>query len=299
MLLNCGVGEDSWESLGLQGDQASQSQRKSVVNIHWKNWWWSWSSNILATRYKELTYWKRPWCWERLTAGEGDDWGWDGWMVSLTWWMWVWASSRSWWWTGKPGVLPSMASQRVRHDWATELNWTEDDWMHTRPPRDGTDFSVAQYPPVGLPALWGLYMGGQVRNSPPFAPVTGLFMWMGWRGKSTEVKHSQCGLGCRLRLLFILWNERSLMDLALDDIQKFLKKHDLSFWVWPELQGHGSLEEECTSPGENKGLHRRGSAWLNSAQDTACHHIIRPLSCVWWKHTETFLPQLACNWGRL
>ena len=48
--------------------------------------------------------------------------GWDVWMASLTWWTWVWASSRSWWWTGKPGVLQSMGSQRVRHDWATELN---------------------------------------------------------------------------------------------------------------------------------------------------------------------------------
>ena len=60
---------------------------------------------------------KRPWCWERLRAGEeGDDRGWDGWMASLTWWTWVWASSRSWWWTGKPGMLQSMGSQRVEHD---------------------------------------------------------------------------------------------------------------------------------------------------------------------------------------
>ena len=49
----------------------------------------------------------------------------DGWMASLTWWTWVWVNSRSWWWTGKPGVLWFMGSQRVRHDWATELNWTE------------------------------------------------------------------------------------------------------------------------------------------------------------------------------
>ena len=71
-----------------------------------------------------LTHWKRPWCWERLkVGGEGEDRGWDGWMVSPTWWTWVRASSRSWWWTGKPGVLQSMGSQRVRHDWATELNW--------------------------------------------------------------------------------------------------------------------------------------------------------------------------------
>ena len=66
---------------------------------------------------------KRPWCWERLKAGgEGDDRGWDGWMASLTWWTWVWVSSGSWWWTGRPGVLRFMGSQRVGHDWATELN---------------------------------------------------------------------------------------------------------------------------------------------------------------------------------
>ena len=66
---------------------------------------------------------KKPWFWERLkVGGEGDDRGWDGRMASLTWWAWVWASSR--WWTGRPGVLQSMGLQRVRHDWATELNWS-------------------------------------------------------------------------------------------------------------------------------------------------------------------------------
>ena len=69
-----------------------------------------------------LTHWKRSWCWERLKAGEGDNRGWDGWMALPTWWAWVWASSRCWWWTGKPGVLQSMGSQRVGHDWAAELN---------------------------------------------------------------------------------------------------------------------------------------------------------------------------------
>ena len=74
--------------------------------------------------WKELTHWKRPWCWERLTAGgEGDDRGWGGWMASLTQWTWVWVNFGSWWWTGRPGVLQSMGSQRVGHDWATELNW--------------------------------------------------------------------------------------------------------------------------------------------------------------------------------
>ena len=80
----------------------------------------------LATSWEELTHWKRLWCWEGLGAGgEGDDRGWDGWMASLTQWMWVWVNSRSWWWTGRPGVLRFMGSQRVRHNWATELNWTD------------------------------------------------------------------------------------------------------------------------------------------------------------------------------
>ena len=84
------------------------------------------AKNTLATSCKELTHWKRPWCWEGLGAGGGgDDRGWDGWMVSLTQWTWVWVDSGSWWWTGRPGVLRFMRSQRVGHDWATELNWTE------------------------------------------------------------------------------------------------------------------------------------------------------------------------------
>ena len=86
------------------------------------------NSNTLATSCKELTHWKRLWCCEGLGAGEkGDDRRWDGWMASLTRWTWVWVNSRSWWWTGRPGVLRFTGLQRVRHDWATELNWTEGD----------------------------------------------------------------------------------------------------------------------------------------------------------------------------
>ena len=67
---------------------------------------------------------KIPWSWGKLKAGgEGDNRGQDGQMVSLTSWTWVWASSWRWWWTGKPGMLQSMGSQRVRHGWATEQNW--------------------------------------------------------------------------------------------------------------------------------------------------------------------------------
>ena len=79
--------------------------------------------STLVTWCKELTQWKRSWCWERMKArGEGDHGGWDGWMASLTRWTWVWVSSRIWWWTGKPGMLQSTGSQIVGHDW---LNWTE------------------------------------------------------------------------------------------------------------------------------------------------------------------------------
>ena len=82
--------------------------------------------HTLATWCKELTHWKRPWCWERLRAGgEGDDRGWVGWMASLTQWTWVWVNSRSWGWKGRPGLLWFMGSQRVRQDWVTELNWTD------------------------------------------------------------------------------------------------------------------------------------------------------------------------------
>ena len=122
MLLNCGAGEDSWESLGLQGDPTSPFWRRSVLGVYWKDWCWSWNSNTLATWCKELTHLKRPGCWERLKARrKGDDRGWDGCMVSPTLWTWVWANSGSWWWTGKPSVLQSMRSQRVGHDWATNL----------------------------------------------------------------------------------------------------------------------------------------------------------------------------------
>ena len=122
MHLNCGVGEDSWESLGLQGDPTSPFWRRSALGFLLREWCWSW----ISTSCEELTHWKGLWCWEGLGAGgEGDDRGWDSWMSSLTRWMWVWVNSEGWWWTGRPGVLRFMESQRVAHDCVTELNWTE------------------------------------------------------------------------------------------------------------------------------------------------------------------------------
>ena len=122
-VLTCGIGEYSWEFLGLQGDQASQPKgnqswvfiEKTDAEAETPILWPHDAKNWLIR--KDL------WCWERLKAGgEGND---SGWMASPTWWTWAWASFGRWWWKGKPGVLQSMGSQRVRRDWATELNWTE------------------------------------------------------------------------------------------------------------------------------------------------------------------------------
>ena len=100
-------GDESWIFIG-------RTDAEAETPILWppdaKNWL---TRNTLAT-----------WCWERLKAGgEGNDRGWNSWMASPTWWTWVYVSSGSWWWTGKPGMLQSMGSQRVGHDWVTELNW--------------------------------------------------------------------------------------------------------------------------------------------------------------------------------
>ena len=120
MLLSCGVGGDSWESLGLQEIQRVHPKGN-------KSWIFVGRTELkLNLRYfghlmQRMTHLKRPWCWEWLKEGEGDNRGWDGWMASLTQWTWVWVSSGSCWWTGKPGMLQFMGLQRVGHDWVTEL----------------------------------------------------------------------------------------------------------------------------------------------------------------------------------
>ena len=89
-----------------------------------------WNSNSLVTWWEELTHWKRTWLWERLRAGgEGDNRGWDSWMVTPTQWTRIFMDSRSWWWTGRPGILRFMGLQRVRWlsdwtDWIQSMNWS-------------------------------------------------------------------------------------------------------------------------------------------------------------------------------
>ena len=95
-------------------------------------------TSTLATWCEELTHLKRPWCWERLKVGEGDDRGWDGWMASPAQWTWVWVNSRSWRWTGRPGVLQSMGSQ-IR----TQLsNWTELNFLMLKYQKWNPSFSL-------------------------------------------------------------------------------------------------------------------------------------------------------------
>ena len=110
--------------------RSNQSILKEIsAGVHWKDWCWSWNSNTLATACEELTHWKRPWCWEELGAGgEGDNSGWDGWMTSVTQWTWFWVNSGSWWWTRRPGAVRFMGSQRVGHDRATDLIWSDIVW---------------------------------------------------------------------------------------------------------------------------------------------------------------------------
>ena len=130
MLLNWDVGEDSWES---------RRSNQSILKVISPEYSLEGLMLKLKLHYfsQELTHWKRPLCWERLKAGgEGDNRGWTGWMVSLTQWTWVWASSGSWWWTGKPGVLQSIGSQS--RTWLS--NWT--DWTESSLAR-----SLAGYSP--------------------------------------------------------------------------------------------------------------------------------------------------------
>ena len=123
------------ESFGEQGDQTSQSQRISILSIHWKDWCWSWSSNTLTTWCEELTHWKRAWSWKSLRARKGGNRQWNCWMASLTQWTWVWANSEVLKGRGHAAVLGVTKSQIQLNNWTitTECytcfsNWHSNVW---------------------------------------------------------------------------------------------------------------------------------------------------------------------------
>ena len=122
IFLNCGVGEESWESLGLQGDPTYPNPKGNQswifiegLTLQLKLLYFGHLMQRTDSLLKNLML--------RKIEGEGDNRGWDDWMASLTRWIWVWASARIWSWTGKPCVLLSLGSQRVGHDWVTKVNW--------------------------------------------------------------------------------------------------------------------------------------------------------------------------------
>ena len=125
MLLNCGVGEDTWESLDCKEIQPVHSEGDQPWDFFGRN----------DAKAETPVLWPlhaQSWLIGK-DSDAGRDWGqeekgmtgWDGWMASLTRWTWVWVNPGSWWWPGRLGVLWFMGSQRFGHDWATDLIWSE------------------------------------------------------------------------------------------------------------------------------------------------------------------------------
>ena len=127
MLLNCGVGEDSWESLGLQRDPTSPFWRRSALGFLWRDWCWRWNSSTLATSCEELTHWKRLWCWEGLGEEKGTT---EDEMAGCHHWL----NGRESEWTpgigDRQGGLACCDSWGCKESDTTEwLNWTELNWI--------------------------------------------------------------------------------------------------------------------------------------------------------------------------
>ena len=147
---------------------------------------------------EELTHWKRLWCWEGLgEGGEGDDREWNGWMASPTQWTWVWIESGSWWWTERPDVLQFMGLQRVGHDWATELNWTESCISVIR--KDACcDFSFLNLARLDLwPEMWSIpeSVSCALGKKKMYPAV--------WWWNMLKISKGPSSLACDLRLMFL------------------------------------------------------------------------------------------------
>ena len=196
---------------------------KSVLNINWKNWCWGWSSNTLATWCKELTHWKRPWCWERLKAGgKGDDGGWNGWMASLTQWSWVWEGSGSWWWTRKPGMLQSWGRAQLSN-WTT-VNYSACCAGHTHLRTSGLGASEASTSPM-------LYTQSYPQAPGPWAQRRACLFWI--RMKTL----------CVLRAVMLV---AGAADWSLISVLSFLSVRSITkIQIHLELHFPASLAVDC------------------------------------------------------
>jgi len=139
--LNCGVGEDSWESLGLQGDPTSPFWRRSALGFLWREWCWSWNSSTLATSCEELTHWKRLWCWEGLGAGgegmtEDEMAGWHHWLDGREFEVTPGVGD------GQEGLACCNSWGRKESDMTERLHWTELNVVHILALMDSTDKGI-------------------------------------------------------------------------------------------------------------------------------------------------------------
>ena len=129
MLLNCGVGEDSWRVPWIAW-RSNQSILKDISpGCSLEGLMLKLKLHYFGHLMRRADSFERPWCLERLKAGEeGDNRGWDGWMAPLPQWTWVWVNSGSWWWRWSPGELHAVHGVAKSWTWLsdwTELNWTE------------------------------------------------------------------------------------------------------------------------------------------------------------------------------
>ena len=173
---------------------------------------------------------EKTWCWERLKA-RGDDSGWDGRMESPTRWTRVWVSSRSWWWTGKPGVLQSMGSQRVGHDWVTELKAFLHSFPHVIAFISDTDISS------NIPA------GGSTTHGEPRKQKLLKFTWSYWllSGKQTFFKNET-------NIIFKIITVNKCQSLTLDKLSMFwIKQMTVCDLLWRNSGATSERDKECTS----------------------------------------------------
>ena len=204
---------------------------------------------------------KRPWCWERLRAGgEGDDRGWDGWMSSPTQWTWVLVDSGSWWWTGRPGMLRFMGSQRVGHDWATELTWTP---------------QICPLP--NSQNLWSYYLNGKRDFADVIKDLDREFGISTW---------TQCNHKCPLRVEKVsrrVWEIEDVMVLALKMKKRVMRECRQLLGTRKSGNGFSSSLQKGTQPADSLILVQGHAVCTSDLQDLRIINLycFKPLN-LWW-----------------